>query len=207
MVASFSNAWPQGRDVISTVTPGLAASNWSTMPCRTSVRCGLVITSTSCRVVWAWAGHASAKRRRRPAPSAPVNHASRASSSCLCAPMPGADRTTDPRDLPDQCAAGSWPATRRRSASGLAGPFCTRPAAAGNTRLSWPPQLTPSLNRASASQNRAMPAWSRSSSKLNRPAAPESVAAPGPGSPSSGWWTRRTCGCAASRRAIASPLS
>ena len=40
-----------------------------------------------------------------------------------------------------------------KKASGFASPFCARPAAAGNARLSWPPQLTPSLRSRSASQN------------------------------------------------------
>src|SRR6478735_1461793 len=55
MVANFSNAWLHGRDVISTFTPGLAASKLFTMPLSVSVRSGLVMTSVSFRVVWATA--------------------------------------------------------------------------------------------------------------------------------------------------------
>ena len=69
MVASFSNAWPQGREVTSTFTPGLAASNLAIMPLSSSVRCGLVITSISCSVVSALRlageqGHGAAPCRR-----------------------------------------------------------------------------------------------------------------------------------------------
>src|ERR1700722_18070588 len=51
MVASFSKDGPQGREVISTRTSGLASSKVLTMLLRVSVRSGLVITSTSFKVV------------------------------------------------------------------------------------------------------------------------------------------------------------
>ena len=47
MVANFSNASPQGSEMISTLVPGLAASNLPTIAFSVSVRSGLVITSTS----------------------------------------------------------------------------------------------------------------------------------------------------------------
>src|ERR1700722_5921027 len=56
MVASFSKDGPQGSEVISTRTSGLASSKVLTMLLRVSVRSGLVITSTSFTVVAASAG-------------------------------------------------------------------------------------------------------------------------------------------------------
>src|ERR1700693_6309763 len=55
MVANFSNDGPQGSDVTSTRTSGLASSKVLTMALSVSVRSGLVITSTSFRVVAALA--------------------------------------------------------------------------------------------------------------------------------------------------------
>src|SRR6202051_4625323 len=55
MVASFSKDGPQGREVISTRTSRLASSKVLTMLLRVSVRSGLVITSTSFKVVVAGA--------------------------------------------------------------------------------------------------------------------------------------------------------
>src|SRR4029077_3842048 len=56
MVANFSKAWPHGREVISTCTPGLASSKVLTICFSVSVRSGLVMTSTRLRVVSARAG-------------------------------------------------------------------------------------------------------------------------------------------------------
>ncbi len=47
MVANFWKASLHGREMISTLVPGLAASNFETMPFSVSVRSGLVMTSTS----------------------------------------------------------------------------------------------------------------------------------------------------------------
>ena len=51
MVANFSNASPQGSEMISTLAPGLAASKVATISFSVSVRSGLVMTSTSFSVV------------------------------------------------------------------------------------------------------------------------------------------------------------
>ncbi|MNV87976.1 hypothetical protein D3C71_1821420 [compost metagenome] len=51
MVANFWNASPQGSEMISTVVPGLAASNLATIDFSVSVRSGLVMTSTSFSLV------------------------------------------------------------------------------------------------------------------------------------------------------------
>ena len=51
MVANFWNASPQGSEMMSTLVPGLAASNLPTIDFSVSVRSGLVITSTSFSVV------------------------------------------------------------------------------------------------------------------------------------------------------------
>ena len=58
-MANFSKACPQGSEMISTFTPGLASSKVLTIYFRVSVRSGLVITSTSLSVVSARAcvGH------------------------------------------------------------------------------------------------------------------------------------------------------
>src|SRR5258707_14416788 len=51
MVANFSNACPQGSEVISTWVPGLASSKVLTICFSVSVRSGLVMTSTRLSVV------------------------------------------------------------------------------------------------------------------------------------------------------------
>ena len=51
MVANFWKASLHGSEMISTLVPGLAASNFETMPFSVSVRSGLVMTSTSFKVV------------------------------------------------------------------------------------------------------------------------------------------------------------
>ncbi len=58
VVANCSKAWPQGSDVISTVTPGFCASKPFTISRRVAVRSGLVMTSVSLRV-WARPGLAA----------------------------------------------------------------------------------------------------------------------------------------------------
>src|SRR5206468_11514939 len=50
MVRNFSKASLHGSDTTSTLMPGLAFSNSASWLFRNSVRCGLVITSTSCNV-------------------------------------------------------------------------------------------------------------------------------------------------------------
>jgi hypothetical protein len=51
MVANFWKASFQGSEMISTLVPGLAASNLPTMDFSVSVRSGLVMTSTNFSVV------------------------------------------------------------------------------------------------------------------------------------------------------------
>jgi hypothetical protein len=51
MVRNFSKAWPQGSDTSSTLMPGLAVSNSAICFLSSSVRGGLVITSTIFSVV------------------------------------------------------------------------------------------------------------------------------------------------------------
>ena len=65
MVANFSNASPQGSEMISTLVPGLAASNLPTIDFSVSVRSGLVMTSTSFSVVSASAVPAISTWRMR----------------------------------------------------------------------------------------------------------------------------------------------
>ncbi|MNT14545.1 hypothetical protein D3C72_1495550 [compost metagenome] len=50
-MANFWKASLQGSEMISTLVPGLALSNFETMPFSVSVRSGLVMTSTSFKVV------------------------------------------------------------------------------------------------------------------------------------------------------------
>ena len=62
IVASFSKAWPHGREIISTFTSGLLASKAATVVFSVSVLAGLVMTSTSLRFVSARTGVAPSIR-------------------------------------------------------------------------------------------------------------------------------------------------
>ena len=209
--------------MISTLMPGLASSKVLTIDFSVSVRSGLVITSTSLSV-----GVGAARLRRHQGGRGggkkqfsdhglPFGflltwlRGPTGTSAPSCMPHHVIDRgcidglgDVGPEGLgpleADMEAHHALRARRNRAQSWVRR-SAPRVTIAGTTRLSWPPQLTPSLKRSRLSQKRAMSTPSPNS-KENRPEVPCRPVGSGP--PRPGWWTRVTAGCSASRRAMAS---